>query len=110
MATTQQHSQLATRSLTDLPPEDVFEDLGRLLPGLELQPGEVAEQGGDEGGVVHLLGELRQHDVALLQLVTVMAEQQTGDGEQMLADLVLSLLHLLATFTAQLLQTRQGFL
>ena len=50
----------------------------------------VFEEEEQEAAVVHLLAELGQGDVALL--LAVRAEQEGGDGDQVLADILLGLL------------------
>ena len=50
----------------------------------------VFEEQEEEPAVVHLLAELGQGDVALL--LAVRAEQERGDGHQVLADILLGLL------------------
>ena len=57
---------------------------------LEVYLMHVFEEEEQEAAVVHLLAELGQGDVALL--LAVRAEQEGGDGDQVLTDILLGLL------------------
>ena len=71
----------------DLPAQDVVEDLYGVLLPLEVDAVHVAEQEEQQPRVVHLLAELRQHDVRLL--LGLVAEQQRLHVHHLLREVLL---------------------
>ena len=81
----------------NLSPEDVVEDLHRVLLPLKVDPVHVAEQQEQEARVVHLLAQLGQHDVRLL--FRLVAEEQGLHVHHLLREVLLRLLLLLPVAT-----------
>ena len=71
----------------DLSAEDVVEDLDGVLLPLEVDSVHVAEQEEQQPRVVHLLAELRQHDVRLL--LGLVAKQQRLHVHHLLREVLL---------------------